>query len=223
MHGHVGVLPAWPGTVRHFRRMSDLMAPVKRGTAEGIAEYSLRHAARRVRAWQNLQPGSEITYGAAISARQPLVGCQAYPRGRWPCPSPLLATCPQSENSVSHVLLYFTYPDKEGEEEASVDPAPAGDRRRNCRAGRGPRPDVAPAGGDEGITLLFGDPDWKPCEGRVSCRLPGVGAYRVQAGEHDTGSLATVPAVTVAAHHASRERDPESAAAEAGRWPGEAA
>jgi hypothetical protein len=38
MHAHVAVLPAWPGTVRRFRRMSDLMAPVKRGTAEGIAE-----------------------------------------------------------------------------------------------------------------------------------------------------------------------------------------
>ena len=40
-------------------------------------------------------------------------------------------------------------------------------------------------------------------------RLPGAGAYRVQADEHDTGSLATVPAVTVAVHHSSRERDPE--------------
>ena len=50
--------------------------------------------------------------------------------------------------------------------------------------------------------------------------------YRVQAGEDDTGSVATVPAVTVAAHHASPERDaepPPPAAAEAGRWPGQAA
>ena len=70
-----------------------------------------------------------------------------------------------------------------------------------------------------------GGPDGKHCEGRVSRRLPGAGAYRVQAGEHDTGSLATVPAVTVAVHHASRERDaePPPAAAKAGRWPGEAA
>jgi len=65
-----------------------------------------------------------------------------------------------------------------------------------------------------------GGPDWKPCEGRISRRLPGAGAYRVQADEHDTGSLATVPAVTVAVHHASWERDPESTAAKAGRWPG---
>jgi hypothetical protein len=51
---------------------------------------------------------------------------------------------------------------------------------------------------DEGIALLFGGPNWRPCEGRVSRRLPGAGAYRVRADEHDTGSLATVPAVTVA-------------------------
>jgi hypothetical protein len=69
---------------------------------------------------------------------------------------------------------------------------------------------------------FFGGPDWKPREGRISRRLPGAGAYRVQADEHDTGSLATVPAVTVAVHHASRKRDPEPppAAAKAGRWPG---
>jgi hypothetical protein len=203
--------------------MSDLMAPVKRGTAEGIAEYSLRHAARRVRAWQNLQPGSEITYGAAISARQPLVGCQAYPRGRWPCPrhylpparsqrTPCRTSCFTSliqTRKAKRRLLSIQHP----RATAGVTVVQDEDPDRMWR----------PRACDEGITLLFGGPNWKPCEGRVSCRLPGAGAYRVQAGEHDTGSLATVPAVTVAAHHASRERDPESAAAEAGRWPGEAA
>jgi hypothetical protein len=77
----------------------------------------------------------------------------------------------------------------------------------------------------KGITLLFGRPGLEACEGRVSRRLPGAGAYRVRAGEHDTGSFATVPTVTIAVPHASRAWDAERApaAAKAGRWPGEAA
>jgi hypothetical protein len=35
-----------------------------------------------------------------------------------------------------------------------------------------PRPDVAPAGGDEGITLLSGGPDGKLCKGGYHAGFP---------------------------------------------------
>lgn len=120
-------------------------------------------------------------------ARQPLAGCQAYPRGRWPCPSPLLASCPQSESSASYSDSGRSAPMTTGactlltaSSALEQQPMP-GDGRRNCRAGRGPRPDVTPADGDEGITLLFGRPGLEALRGahitsasRCRC-LPGPG------------------------------------------------
>lgn len=56
--------------------------------------------------------------------------------------------------------------------------------------------------------------------GGVSRRLAGSGADWVQTGGYDAGPLATIPAATVAVHHASRERDAEPPAAmKSGRWP----
>jgi hypothetical protein len=63
-------------------------------------------------------------------------------------------------------------------------------------------------GGYEGIMLLFGQPGLEALQwAGYHVGFPVAGADRVQTGGHDTVPLATIPAVTVAVHHASRERD----------------
>jgi len=70
-----------------------------------------------------------------------------------------------------------------------------------------------------------GQPRLEALRGAVSRRLPGSQCWQGPSRRAQRHPLAKVPAVTVAVHHASRERDaePPPAATKAGHWHGETA
>jgi len=69
---------------------------------------------------------------------------------------------------------------------------------------------VVPVGGDEGIALVFGEPEPGRLEGGDEVDFPGTGADSVPIGKHNAVPVSEqVPTVGIAVNHPGQEREAE--------------